>query len=434
MKDNRQIGKNVLKAIVLMGMLFTFQLSPLTTTVNAQSGLYLPSTKNVRDMQKALATAPDFYLLIYYSGDAAEYSLSALDLLDSAYGIAFDRENPHLYTMNIEGYGGSDEELTRQRVDAVYRYFSLRSRANFPIREAVNSIHCSCNGDTTEVVRFEVPVTTAVYNCAKLPDARKLLNKSISLSNCVLVTFHDNPDECIGAARGCFIPGQDTIIRGYYSSLAIPKGVVRTINNTKDTCPVSLHIDIDDHLDYRNVVENYSIIPHPKHLIIQAGYIVFRSNVKMSPDSCVEKLKDSITLRIPCTQEQLGAKLRFYAKVNGPKGMEYKALSSRRTPGKGSLSMQTNLNISQLDTVFLGVRIQPSDIKDYFYPVAGPEEAAAFEVDGRYYVAYRVGKQGRYELKKALKQLFRITPEQEEETVTTRPSSGKAPNPEEIID
>ena len=400
----------------------------------AQSGLYLPGKQPVRDMNKALATAPDFYLLITYSGNEAEYSIAALDLLDSAYGIAFNRENPHLYTMNIEGYGGNDQHLTRQRIDAIYRYFAQRCRANFPIREAVNPIHCSCTGDTTEILRFEVPVTTAVYDCAELPDARKLLNKTINLRNSVLITFHDDPDECIGASRGCYIPGQDTVIRGYYSSLTIPKGVVRTISNTKDTCPVSLHIDIDDHLDYRNVVERYNVIPHPKHLIIQAGYIVFRSNTRFSPDSCVEKLKDSITLRIPCTQEQLDAKLRFYAKVKGSKGMEYKALSTRKTPGKSAtLSMQTNINTSQLDTVYLGIRIQPSDLKDYFYPVAGPSEAAAFEVDGRYYVAYRVGKQGRYELKKALRQLFRITPEQEEEAVSTRPS-GKTPNPEEIIE
>ncbi len=113
--------------------------------------------------------------------------------------------------------------------------------------------------------------------------------------------------------------------------------------------------------------------------------------------------------------------------------MEYKALSTRKTPGKGSLSMQANINISQLDTVYLGLRIQPSDVKDYFYPVAGPAEAAAFEVDGRYYVAYRVGRQGRYEMKKALRQLFRITPEQEEEEASSR-DTRKAPNPEEIIE
>lgn len=405
----------------------------LPLPLKAQSGLYLPGAKPVRDMQKALSTASDFYLLINFNGNDAVYSVAALDLLDSAFRIAFDRENPHLYTMNIEGYGGNDEYLTRQRVDAVYRYFAQRCRSSFPIREAFNPIHCSCTGDTVETIRFEVPVSTAIYDCAQLPDARKLLNKTISLRNSVLVTFHDDPDACVGSVRGCYIPGQDTVIRGYYSSLTIPRGVVRTISNTKDTCPMSLSIEVEDHLDYRSIVERYNIIPHPKHLIIQAGYIVLKSNAAVSPDSCVEKLKDSITLRIPCTQEQLDAKLRFFAKVKGSKGMEYKALSTRKTPGKGSLSMQANINISQLDTVYLGLRIQPSDVKDYFYPVAGPAEAAAFEVDGRYYVAYRVGRQGRYEMKKALRQLFRITPEQEEEEASPR-DTRKAPNPEEIIE
>ena len=47
-----------------------------------------------------------------------------------------------------------------------------------------------------------------------------------------------------------------------------------------------------------------------------------------------------------------------------------------------------------------------------------------------YYVAYRVGKRGAYELKKPLSMLFRIIPEQEEEI----PSKKDKSNPDEIID
>ena len=161
----------------------------LTCTVSAaaQTGFYVPSTKPVRNMQKALENPEVFHLLLCLQDDETGYSVAHLDLLDSAYGIAFAVANPMLYTLTIEGYGGDNEQLTRERVDAVYRYFAMRSHAQFPIRFARNPIHCSCNGDTAEILRFEVPVTTAVYRYASLPESRRLLNKSVDLRNSVLI-------------------------------------------------------------------------------------------------------------------------------------------------------------------------------------------------------------------------------------------------------
>ena len=401
--------------------------------VAAQSGLYIPSDKPVRNMQKALTNPEAFHLLLHYTAGESVYAVSDLDLLDSAYRIAFDIENPMYYTMNIEGYGGGDEELTRERVDAVYRYFAMRSGARFPIRMARNRIHCSCNGDTVETLRFEVPVTTAVYNTAELPEARRMLNKSVPLDGSVLVTFRNNPDECVGSARGCFVPKADSIVRGYYASLMLSRGSVYAVDNTKDTCPDNLEVTIDDHLDYRTVVERYRMIPHRKQLLVQAGYVVVGSNWARGIDSCRMAQKDSIYIRIPATQEQVDAKLKFFAKVKGSKGVEYKAMPTRRAPGKGELMLQAPINVTQFDTIYLGKRIQDNEVGKYFYPVDGPTEAAAFEVGGKYYVAYRPAKGGGYELKKPLKALFRIVPDQEEED----PSDlrDKEPSdPEEIIE
>ncbi len=401
----------------------------------AQSGLYPASDKPVKNIQKALHHAPVFHLLIHYGQGESTYAVSDLDLLDSAYRMAFDVENPMYYTMTIEGYGGSDELLTKERVDGIYSYFAKRCGAKFPIRTARNPIHCSCNGDTIETLRFEVPVTTAVYNCAELPDARRLLNKSIRLDGSVLVTFKNNPDECVGAARGCFVPKDDSIVRGYYASMMLSRGSVYAVDNTKDTCPDDLVITIEDHLDYRTVVEKYSLIPHRKQLLVQAGYIVVKSNWARGIDSCRLAQKDSIYIRIPATAEQVSAKLKFFAKVKGSKGVEYKALPTRRSPGKGELMLQAPINVTQFDTIFLGKRIQDGEVGKYFYPVDGPTEAAAFEVNGKFYVAYRPAKRGGYELKKPLKELFRITPEQEEETPAERQKSDKkAPKGEEILE
>lgn len=399
----------------------------------AQTGLYVPAKGPVRNMQKALHNPETFYLLLCYDGDAPTYSVSDLDLLDSAYRIAFDIENPMYYTMAVESYGDGNEALGKERVDAVYRYFAMRGGQTFPVRVARNNIHCSCMGDTVETLRFEVPVTTSVYNAAELPESRRTLNKSIALQNCVLVTFRNDPDECVGSARGCYVPAEDSIVRGYYASLSLAKGSVRAVDNTKDTCPSGLEIVVEDHLDYRKVVEQYGLVPHRKQIIVQAGYIVIKSNWAQTMDSCTQPQKDSIFVRIPATPEQVAAKLKFFAKVKGSRGVEYKQLPTRKVPGRAELMLQAPINVTQFDTIYVGKRIQEKELGKYFYQVDGPTEAAAFKVGDRYWVAYSVGKGGRYELKKSLMELFRIVPDQEEEEI---PEADKDKNikPEEIID
>ncbi len=399
----------------------------------AQTGLYVPAKGPVRNMKKALHNPEVFYLLLCYEGSAPTYSVSDLDLLDSAYRIAFDVDNPMYYTMAVEAYGDGNEALGKERVDGVYRYFAMRGGQRFPVRVARNNIHCSCMGDTVETLRFEVPVATAVYNAAELPESRRLLNKSIALQNCVLVTFRNDPDECVGTARGCYVPAEDSIVRGYYASLSLAKGSVRAVDNTKDTCPSGLEITVEDHLDYRKVVEQYSLVPHRKQLIVQAGYIVIKSNWAQAIDSCTQPQKDSIFVRIPATPEQVTAKLKFFAKVKGKRGEEYRQLPTRKLPGRAELMLQAPINATQFDTIYVGKRIQEGELGRYFYSVDGPTEAAAFKVGDRYWVAYRVGKGGQYELKKHLMELFRVVPEQEEEELPET-SSDKKINPEEIID
>lgn len=400
-------------------------------SVEAQSGFYIPSAKPVRDMKKALTNPEAFHLLLTSPDEGASYSVADLDLLDSAYAIAFSVDNPMLYTMKVEGYGGSDEQVTKQRVDAVYRYFAMRCHANFPIRYAKNPIHCSCNGDTVEVLRYEVPVTTAVYRYAELPESRRLLNGNVDLRNSVLITFRNNPDECVGTARGCYVPREDSTVYGYYASLVLTKGSVYSVTNTKDTCPGGLSIKIDDCLDYKTILDRYHLIPHRKQILAQVGYIVISGTWPMVSDSCNEAQKDSIFVRIPVTQEQMDAKLKFFAKVKTSRGMEYKQLPTRKVPGKGVLALQAPINVLQFDTIYIGKRIQDKEVSKYFYEVDSPTEAASFAIGNRFYVASRPGKDGRPELKKPMRQLFRIIPEQEEDIT---PEKTKTPKGEEIIE
>lgn len=419
--------KRLLLAFALLSP-FTFLLSP----VLGQSGLYIPSAKPVKNMQKALTNPPTFQLLLCYQGNDSSYSVNDLDLLDSAYRIAFDIENPNYYTMTVESYGNGDDSLGQRRVDGVVRYFAMRSYAPFPIRMAHNPIRCSCHGDTVETLRFEVPTSTAVYNYSELPEARRLLNKTIPLENSVLVTFKNDPDECVGTARGCFMPSEDSLVRGYYATLFLARGSVYSVAGTKDTCPGGLQISVDDHLDYRQTVERYKLIPHPKQILVQAGYIIVKSNFGRGADECELEQKDSVFVRIPATPEQLASKLKFFAKVKTTRGIEYKALPTRKLPGKGDLVLQAPISVDQFDTIYLGKRIQEKELKDYFYEVDSPTEAAAFAVGKRFFVAYRVDKHGQYELKKALRNLFRIVPEQEEDF--EKPSEKKELKGEEIIE
>jgi hypothetical protein len=425
---------NAIKEKLIIRALAFVALLLLSQGLWAQSGLYVPTTKPIKDMKRALTNPEVFHLLLFFNPADSLYSESDLDLLDSAYRIAFDINNPKYYTMTVESYGG--DTLSAKRLTAVMRYFCDRCHARFPIRVARNPIHCSCHGDTVETLRYEVPVTRAVYNnMEELPESRRVLNQSIRLDESVLVTFRNDPDECVGSSRGCFTPAADSTVWGYNASIFFARGSVYAVDNTKDTCPGGFEASIEDHLNYRYIVENYTLIPHRKQLLVQAGYMVLKSNYARSPEECEMEQKDSIFVRIPATQEQLEAKLKFFAKVKTPRGIEYKAMPTRKMPGKGELMLQAPISVDQMDTIYVGKRIKEDELKDYFYEVDSPTEAASFEAAGRYFVAYRVDKHGHYELKKALKKLFRIT---EEESLTPDPSpsgeGGRNQDPEEIIE
>lgn len=432
------------KTLLIAALLSMFNLH--SSFSHAQSGIYIPSpkpAKSAKSPKPAKPPKPDkdvlntseppatFHLLLSYQADDSTFAVDDLDLLDSAFSLAFDINNPNYYTINVESYAHNDT-LGRYRAQSVVRYFSQRCHAPFPIRLAHNTIRCSCHGDSVETIRYEVPVSTAVYDFSLLPQARRHLFDTIPLDNSVLVTFTNNPEECVGPARGCFLPASDSIVRGYYASLFLPRASVYSLAGTKSQCP-SVKIEVEDHLDYRQTVERYSLIPHPKQLLVQAGYIVLKSNYARQHGECELQQPDSIYIRIPATPEQVAAKLKFFAKVQTSRGLEYKALPTRKLPGKGDLVLQAPISVLQFDTIYLGKRISDDELKKYFYPVDSPTEAAAFAVGDKYFVAFHVDKHGRYVLKQPLRDLFRIVPEQEED-VQPQADRKKTENPDEIIE
>lgn len=419
------------KRVLSVAFLTTFGLFALNG--QAQTGIYIPSAKPVKNMKKAMVHPERFCLLINYSGASVDYGVNDLDWLDSVYRVAFaDRSNPRFYAISIEGYSNS-ESVSQARVDKIYNYFANRCYAPFPIRYAMNPIHCSCHGDTVEIVRYEVPVDRKAYNVKDLPESRRKLNQSVSLDNCVLISLVDDPDACLGAARGCAVPSVDSTIRGYYASVFMKRGALYNVESTKDSCPSDVRFSIEEHLEYKPIVEDYFLVPHRKQYIVQVGYIVLHSSINRQYGECDGILPDSIYVRFPVTQEQLDNKIRIFGKKYSEKGMEYKALTTKKIPSKVSLNIQAAINVMQLDTIFLGKRIQPNELNDYFYECKTDKENGSFKAEGKIWKAYRLDKHGEYEIKKPLRALMRIV-EDEADEIEEQEEDERYKNDEEIED
>ena len=402
-------------------LLFILFLALSSVAWGQQSGLHIPSEKPIKpkDLPRAWTNPEVFCLLLHFDEGDSSYRESDLDLLDSAYSVAFNRDNPRLYTMSIEAYGnGFDQDLMQARIESVYRYFTMRGHEVVPVRYAYNPIHCSCHGDTVELLRYEVPTDKQVYACAELPSTRKILNKDISLDGALLVTFRDNPVECIGGSSGCFIPAQDSNIRAYYTQLILKKGSIYSVLNTRDECPPPVQISIDEHLDYQQMVEKYFLVPHRRNIILPIGYVVLHSSFNRQPDECTH-LTDSIFIRFPVTEEQLESRLRVYAKKYSSKGMEYKPLATKKIKGGPVLMLQGALNPTQFDTVFIAKRITEDEVSKYLYPADSPTEQGAVTImikgEERYFKPFRIDGKGQYEFKKLFRNMLRIIEDEEED-------------------
>ena len=402
-------------------LFFSFYFLLLTAATAQTSGLIIPSEKPIkpRELEKAWTNPELFCLLLHFDANDSSYRESDLDLLDSAYSIAFDRNNPRLYTMSIEAYGNANnQELMKARVESVYRYFTMRGHETMPVRFAYNPIHCSCHGDTIELIRFEVPTDKQIYDCDSLPPSRTMLNKDIPLLGTILVTFRHDPIECIGGNNGCFLPSQDSNIRAYYTQLLLKKGSIYAVYNTKDECPPPVQLSIDEHLDYQQIVDRYFLVPHRRQIILPVGYVVLHSSFNRKPDEC-RNLTDSIYVRFPVTEEQIEAGLRIFAKKHTPKGAEYKSVPTKKIKGGPVLLLQGAINPSQFDTIFLAKRIEVDEIGKYLFNADSPTEQGAVTIivkgEEKYFKPFRVNGKGQYDFKKNFRALLRIVEVEEDD-------------------
>ncbi|MBQ9864055.1 MAG: hypothetical protein IJM33_01795 [Bacteroidales bacterium] len=402
-------------------LLFTFLLLSALTASAQQSGLYIPSEKPLKpkELVKAWINPEVFCLLLHFDEGDSSYRERDLDLLDSAYSIAFSRENPRLYTMSIEAFGDAwTTGLMNARVESVYRYFTMRGHEVMPVRFAYNPIHCSCHGDTIELIRYEVPTDKQIYDCDELPPSRMVFNQNIQLQGTVLVTFRHDPMECLGGNSGCFLPAQDSNIRAYYTQLILKKGSVYAVYNTKDACPPPVQLTIDEHLDYKQIVDRFFLVPHRRQIILPVGYVVLHSSFNRKPDEC-RYLADSIFIRFPVTDEQVEGGLRIFAKKYTSKGTEFKSLPTKKIKGGPVLMIQGAINATQFDTIFLAKRIEADEVNKYLYRADSPTEQGAVTImvkgEEQYFKPFRVDSKGEYEFKKPFRALLRIIEAEEED-------------------
>ena len=403
--------------------------------LHAQSAIYIPNAKSIKPNPETGLLEPDnLVLLLDYPKDEATYTIKDIDLLDSVYRIAFSMLSPKMYTFVIEGYGSAEEqEIVKERVEGVHSYFASRCNAQFMVRIAPNPIKSSCRGDSIEIVRYEVPTDLKFYDIEELPKSKQTFNK-IPLNGKVKVTVSNNPKACIGDFEGCYIPSRDSIIRSYYSSVTLSKGSLLRVENTKARCPNDIEFAIEEHLNYREILDNFFLVPHKRQIIVQTGFIVLHSNYKREWDECSQNLPDSIFVTFPVTQEQLESKIKIYAKKYSDKGVEYKSIPTRKLPSKVSLSIQAKINPTQIDTVFLGKRIAEEEIEDYFYRVKTDAESGTITIGDKHYKAFKIDKSGNYELKKRMKALFRMETDAETEEIEEETKIDKKYADDEIIE
>lgn len=411
----------------------------LSLTLSAQqSRLHIPTEKPLKpkELSQAWHQPEVFCLQLFFDESDSAYREQDLDVLDSAYMIAFDRNTPRLYTMSIEAYGTAyNADIMQRRVESIYRYFTMRGHEVMPVRYAYNPIHCSCKGDTVELVRFEVPTSRQVYDCADLPDSRKILQPNLRLEESVLITFQHNPIECLGGNSGCYLPAQDSNIRSYYTQVILKKGSIYAVDNTKDECPPPVELSIEEHLNHQELVDRYALVPHRRQIILPVGYIVLRSSFNRKPDEC-QSLPDSILVRFPITEQQLESGLRIFGKKQGSKGPEFKTVPTKKIKGGPVLQLQGAINASMFDTIYLAKRISDDEISHYLYNADSPTEQGAVTItvkgEDRYFKPFRVNSKGEYEYKKAFRAMLRIIESEEEESNENPSNSFRNDDDEEL--
>lgn len=353
---------------------------------------------------------------ICFEPSSAYYTETGLNILDSIYSIAFDKKNNKFYKMTIEAYDDAEPlnemnaSLARDRAVMIFNYFASREESEFIIKRTPGTYTHSCSGEMSYFIKYKMPFDFKWVNLYKKSDDERIQN-GIDLSGKVHLLIEDDPEGCLGEFYNYYYPANDSIFTAACSMVTIPKGALEYITHTKDTIEYSCNIDYKEYMTFENLTNNYHLVPHKKQYIINAGYIVINADHKPDYASCQNKenFTNTIQVRVPIELQQNEARLKFFAKTYDAKGRAvYKSVPTKKEKDKETKlqTLTTEINAFQIDTIYIGKKIEEKDMSDYFFP-AKEGEPGAFQAMGGWLKPYKLDKRGAYVIKKAMQSILR---------------------------
>lgn len=353
---------------------------------------------------------------ICFEPSSAYYTEEGLNILDSIYSIAFSTTNTKFYKMTIEAYDDADPlnelnaSLARDRAVMIFNYFSSREGTEFIIKRTPSTYIHSCGGEMPYYIKYKMPFDfkwTSLYN--KTEEERT--KDGISLVGKVRLIIEDDPEGCLGEYFDYYYPSQDTTLSANLSSVTIPQGALKSITHTKDTIEYTCNIEYEEYMNFEELTNNYHLIPHKKQFLVNAGYIVVNAEHQPDYNSCQNKenFLPVIKVSVPLELQQNDARLKFYAKVYDTKGKAvYKSVPTKKEKDKETKlqTISADLTAFQLDTIYIGKKIEENELSDYFYS-AKEGEPGAFQAMGGWLKPYKLNKKGQYVIKKQMQMVLR---------------------------
>ena len=378
------------------------------------------SKKNNRNSNKKLSLEQAFpsrvEAYICFDNGSTYYTKGGLNTLDSIYLLTFNNKNPRFYKMTIVGYDDGqaineqNSSLARERAVMVFKYFASREETEYIIKRTPSSYTQSCVGNVPYYIKYKMPFDFKRINlCQKTEEER--MENGISLASKVHIIIEDDPEGCLGEYYDYDYPSQDTTLSGNSASVLIPKGSLEYIHHTKDTISYSCDINYKEVMSFEDLTSNYSLVPHKKQYIVNGGYIVVKASHQPDYGKCEtkEEFLPVIKIDVPIEMQQNAARLKFYAKSYKPDGsFIYKPVATKAIKDKDTKqqTLECFIDAFQLDTIYLGKKIEEGEMSDYFFP-AKEGEPGAFEAVGGWLKPYKLSKKGTYVLKKNMKAVLR---------------------------
>lgn len=396
--------------------------SPSNTPNTQQSScskIILPQVQKQRTQRGVpIKTFPDkFEAFICFNKGESTYTEEALNVLDSVYKIAFDNSNGKFYKITIIGYDDAEvineknALLGRARAVTVFNYFSGREETEYIVRRTPSKFYNSCSGETDCIIKYKMPFDFKWINLNNKSNAEKTIN-GVNLISKAYILVENSPEECLGKFYDYYYPSQDTtLVSKNLSMLKMPKGALESITHTKDTINNDMTLKFEEVSSFEDVTKNYNLVPHKKQYIISAGYFIVKSNHQPNYETCglKDNFTQNITIRFPLEMQQNEARLKLYAKTYKPNGTwEYKTVPTTKDKDKETKleAIIGSFSAFQLDTIYVGKKIEENEMSNYFYP-AKEGEPGAFQAMGGWLKPYKLDKRGSIVMKKEMQMILR---------------------------